>query len=336
MSTKVKITPDLYFEEMRKVSQATKPVILKIISSINENYHEIGKEYSYYFNKRIESKKLLLRPFLFKQFLDLLNVNWKDHLEMIALVEIVNISTYQSNLAFDGKDGFKTTQLRNNQVIASIFSKIRIYESLNTLNIYDEKTKSKFSSIITKAFEQLYYGQYLDINELVFENKTLLNNENLYLKTYTNRCTMLGSSLIEMIALLAITISKNENSTVNQLLKDFSILFGKAGQVVNDLGDIAENGKSYTENQFADIENERLTLPLRFAISEVGKLSKDCIKDFFNNTNNIIKTKEYCSNFIKNDVIEINSIFATLTSLGYETEMLEVTSKLLTKSKFIS
>ena len=47
------------------------------------------------------------------------------------------------------------------------------------------------------------------------------------------------------------------------ILYNFSDVFGTAGQILNDIGDFKTGGETYSLNQFSDINNERLTFPVR-------------------------------------------------------------------------
>lgn len=334
MTTK-QITPKIYFDEMREVSLIVKPEILRIISHISNNYPLIKGEYNYYFNKRIKSKKLLLRPFLFKEFLELYRINWKEHISLIALVEIINISTYQSNLAFDSKDGFNALNSKSNQFIASIFSKLRIVDEVVDNSKYSPEQKNLISQIIIKAFERLYYGQYIDINELNFSNISLINDDDIFNKTYIHRCDLLGGSLIEMIAnISSVILNKKDDNIINHLF-NFAKYFGLAGQIINDLGDFAGNGKSYTLNKLSDLYNEKLTFPLRLAIIKTGNLSKELIVEHLNNPKNLLRIKEETLNFIHPYIKEVNQSLRLLSSENLITNKIDFASKLLTKSEFV-
>lgn len=328
-------SPKEYFGEMRLVSEKVKPEILKIISGIKDSAPILYPEFSYYYKKRAESNKVLLRPFIFKEFLALYGINWEEHINIAAIVEMVNISTYQSNLAFDNKDGFTNQKEKSNQFISSIFSKLKVVESIVSNSQYSVLQKQQFSSAFITGLEKLYYGQYLDINELNFRNLVLINSDNSFNDLYLKRCELLGSSLIEMIANAASIIAEDENF-IKQYLLQFSYNFGLAGQIVNDLGDITGNGKPYTTNKYSDIYNEKLTFPNREIILKTNSLNHTTLINFSDNKENILYLKLRSQEYMKPYIDELDRTYQSFMDSAIDTRNIKYIGNLLIESNFIT
>ncbi|MBC8180530.1 polyprenyl synthetase family protein [candidate division KSB1 bacterium] len=325
-----------YFREMREVADIIKPEIKNIIVYIDKKYPLINNDFYYYYNKRILSNKLLLRPYLFKEILSILEIDWKSHKKIIALMEIINISTYQSNIAFDNKDEINKPINKSNQFIASIFSKLRVIDEILESQSYSPKQKYLISKEIVNAFEALYYGQYLDINILNFLNLDLITNDEKFNSLYQIRCKYLGGSLIKLITSISLIIAKkNPQEQKYNGINDFALNFGLAGQIVNDIGDLTSDGKSYTINKYSDLYNERLTLPLRYVVKKLNNTSKIKIIQYLNDPKNInaikVVTKLYIEPFKK----EIIKSLEMLNRIDIKTDKLLIIANLLNKSRFI-
>lgn len=321
---------------MRNLKHDLIPHFNSILNVISEKYPQINEEFYYLYNKRIYSNILLLRPFLTKLIFELNdNVDWESHARLFALIEIVNISTYQSNLAFDKKNGIKTDLEKFNQFISSYFSTFIFFDEI-IKSQYDLSTRLELIGISRKNLTDIYYGQYLDLNILKFSNSEICQTFETFEENYIKRCEYLGSSLINICISCGIILNKNKIDIVKNELTKFGVLFGLAGQIVNDLGDITSKGRIYSINKYSDIENERLTLPIYYLMKLMGdnKPNKEklfyCCNDYALLNEMILKIKSYLSKYIE----EINIILCNIESKGFDIQDLKFLSKLLEKSIF--
>ena len=329
------ISSSAYFDEMRLVSETVKPRIIQLTEEIGQHCPGLSDDFYYYYSKRVYSRKLLLRPFIFKEFLSIYGLDWEKHLDIAAIIEIINISTYQSNLAFDNKCGVTNQQSKSNQFISSVFSKLLIFNKIMELDQYTLEQKKRFISIITKAYEKLYYGQYIDINELTFSNLAILHSDSAFDDLYRKRCALIGGSLIEMIAELSSSIADKQDDNIQPFLLDFSFHFGLAGQIVNDLGDLSEKGKSYTDKYF-DLYNKKVTFPIREAILQTNSLNESVLISYFEDEGNLQKIKSSTRHYIEEDVQIVRYNVDMLERVGNGTGLLSAIGEIVTKSKLIN
>lgn len=328
------VSSSAYFDEMRLVSKTVKPRIIQLTEEIGQHCPGLSDDFYYYYFKRIHSKKLLLRPFIFKEFLSIYGLDWEKHLDIAAIIEMINISTYQSNLAFDNKCGVTNQQSKSNQFISSVFSKLLVFNRIMELDQYTPEQKKMFVAIITKAYEKLYYGQYIDLNKLTFSNLAIIHSDSAFDDLYRKRCALIGGSLIEMIAELSSSIADKQEDCIKPLLLEFSSHFGLAGQVVNDLGDLSETGKSYTDRYF-DLFNRRVTFPIREAILQTNSLEESELVSFFENKENLKGIKNNTRLYIDEDVKIIRSTLAMLANKGKEVAVLNAIGGILTESRLV-
>ena len=328
------ISSSAYFDEMRHVSETVKPRIIQLTEEIGQHCPGLSDDFYYYYSKRVHSRKLLLRPFIFKEFLNIYSLDWEKHLDIAAIIEIINISTYQSNLAFDNKCGVTNQQSKSNQFISSVFSKLLVIRIIMELDQYTLEQKKMFVSIITKAYEKLYYGQYIDINELTFSNLAILHSDSAFNDLYRKRCALIGGSLIEMIAEVSSAIADKQDDSILPFLREFSFHYGLAGQVVNDLGDLSEKGKSYTDRYF-DLFNKKVTFPIREAILQTNSLNESVLISYYEDEENLQKIKTSTRRYIEEDVQIVRDNLAMLAKIGIDSGYLCAIGRLLTESRLV-
>lgn len=181
-----------------------------ILEGFNKKYPLLSKDFNYLYSKRIYGNSLALRPFLSKLIYELGDKSdWKVHSRLFALVEIINISTYQSNLAFDNKNGLNNELDKFNQIISSFFSTFIFFDEI-IASQYSDNKRLKIIDATIKGLEGIYYGQYLDLNVLKFSNENLYNSFGDFEDKYLLRCKYLGSSLINLCINYCIIINDSK------------------------------------------------------------------------------------------------------------------------------
>lgn len=275
------ITRDKYFEDLDIYSKKISRIIGYELKSIDINEH------NNFFNKKRKNKSYQ-RPFFFKyisQILTQMNHLDEELINLIgAYIEILNISTYLSNHSFDEKNSINSKLKSNNQVIASML--LRDYLDMKIIklsksNLISIDESVKFIKVIADINYNIYRGQHIDINELTIGNYNKFKNEKEYLQRYEERCYLITGIFQEKIVEVATIFSNNREYKVS-LLK-FAKYLGIGIQVVNDIGDfiLESNGAIDThkdhQDYFADLRNDKLTLPIYYAIGN-QKLKHDILR----------------------------------------------------------
>lgn len=325
-----------YFEKMRVLKAELMPEFSSILNRLKEKSPLLltNSEFLMFYNKRIYSKSVLLRPYITKTFFSLDNSeHWQRHKLALALVEIVNISTYQSNIVLDSKDKL-IGKNSNNFIISSIFSKLLVNDAIQHSE-YSDSDKLFMYNTITECLEDLYYGQYLDTNILKFSNSELSKDLHKITTTYIERCRLLGGSLITMCANIAIHYNPNLTIIADEL-KSIAHYFGMAGQVLNDLGDLVAESRIYSTQKFSDIKNERLTLPI-FIVNELIKCdyNKEALIKALNDKTIVSTLKQQISSQIQSYLVLIEEKLNIIKKKGYNICDLERIVNLLLKSRYI-
>jgi len=282
-----KITRNKYFEDLNIYSKKISEIIENELKNIDINEHKN------FFNKKRKNKSYQ-RPFFFKNILEILIK--KNHLneELVSLIgsyiEILNISTYLSNHSFDEKNSINSKLKSNNQVIASIL--LRDYLDKKIINLTKDNQISKdealnFIKVLADINYHIYHGQHIDMNELTIDKYNSFKNEKEFLKKYEERCYLITGIFQEKIVEVATLFS--QTTEYKDILLKFATYLGIGIQIVNDIGDfiLESNGVIDThkdhQDYFADLRNNKLTLPIYYAIKN-EKLKNDILKIAKENT----------------------------------------------------
>ena len=99
----------------------------------------------------------LLRPLLARMSYEMTGgTDWRDQLPILAAVELLNISTYQSNYCFDEKAGVTTTKDRNNQFICSMLTISRAMSLVESCHSFRGDAKSRIVSLVARSNDEVY------------------------------------------------------------------------------------------------------------------------------------------------------------------------------------
>lgn len=322
---------------MRTVKKELIPDFDAILERFNLKYPLAGKDFNYLYNKRIYGNSLLLRPFLSKLIYELgEKTDWKVHSRLFALVEVINISTYQSNLAFDKKNGVKKESDEFNQIISSFFSTFIFFDEI-IISKYNNDKRLSIIDATVKGLEEIYYGQYLDLNVLNFSNDKLLDSFDEFERAYLLRCQNLGSSLINLCINYCLILNDSKIDKIRAELLRFGTLFGMAGQVLNDLGDITSKGRIYSVDRYSDIKNERLTVPVVFLMQLCGdsKPNKGRLLEQCENAKIVNLLIEKLKVYLAGYVTEIDDLLKSIQIKGFDTNEIRFLSNMLEKSNFL-
>ncbi len=224
---------------MRETSRIVIPLIKEIYLKTQLARANLDNCLNLFVQERTQPDQCLLRPYLVHLGYELAGgTDWVDIAPACAALEVFNISTYQANLSFDGKNGILSDRDRNNQFICAMVSAGLAVNAL--LDLHHGLRNSEVSKIIARLHEvnsDIYVGQFNDTNALNITNLDLYWSEQEYLATYIARCEKLGGSLTSLCFEVGCSLGRGENELLNHLRKIGEIL-GTAGQMVNDISDL--------------------------------------------------------------------------------------------------
>lgn len=249
---------------MRKTSDSVYPLIEKPILALRDEDDTLHAAVRYIVTKR--DTRLLLRPFLVRLTYELCGgSNWKKTVPVGAAFELLNISSYQANAAFDNKHRVLSLSEKNSQFMASMLTREMSSEVLALVqNDVGKTIVETIQRDLSECNKNIYLAQHYDMNVLIMSNLTRYNDETAYLSAYTKRCH-LGCGIFTGLCARAGGLLAQGSSDSVQALIEFGEQFGIALQMVNDLADFApprlggDAGRGF-QDQFSDLRNGRLTL----------------------------------------------------------------------------
>ena len=253
-------TKEQHFAALVETSAAVRPVLESLAyAGMPESLRgAVGSSMEICLQRRRDGP--LLRPLLARMCYEATGADaWRDQIPVLAAVELLNISTYQSNYCFDEKAGVKTARERNNQFICSMltFSKaITLVEASPSL---PGDVKAAVATLMARANHEVYQGQFFDLNVLNLDYATDFKDLNSFLPKYIVRCDLIAGSTFRMCAVGAL-VNNTEPEVLDALFAYLGAL-GSAAQMINDLGDyIPHITKDYAA-PYSDFQLGRLTLP---------------------------------------------------------------------------
>lgn len=247
----------------RKIKVITEQVKRDLKSIVLDRFGDTPQyvDICYVLDRRLAAKHWI-RPYL--MYIYCHKIIDKRSLDLLMVcVELLNISTYQSNSAFDRKIESVNSLASNNQFIASHLTMNLIVSLLNTLS--EDIAPEKLAAIIQRfmsANNEIYLGQHIDYNLLNFKNNPgiLMEKEAAILPHYSSRCRYYGSTLT-ICAHIEEILSDNSPADRSTDLATMTSYFSYTLQLLNDLADIT--GMPGDENKFIfnDLRQGIVTYP---------------------------------------------------------------------------
>ena len=277
---------ELHFERMKETSNIVIPFIKGAYSDIKRENGDLFEALNFFIKRRTKKGQCLLRPYLVRLGYELTGRNnWIDIAPACAAIELFNISTYQSNIAFDGKKGIYSSYQKSNQFISSMISLELAIKTLHKLKTnFPDKTTSTIIERLLETNNDIYIGQFYDLNELTVKSLNLSMSEREYLSLYLKRCKKLGGSLTSLCLEIGFFLGEGDILLIDPL-KRIGMILGTAGQIVNDISDFLplenEEYEEYKikgyESQFSDFRKGKITYPLFHLLNVVSKERREII-----------------------------------------------------------
>lgn len=243
----------------------------------NPVFRGYNESLDYMFNRRFD-REIWLRPYvcamLFKQFGQLYTESGSispKALPALAVSEVFNISTYQSNIVFDDK--IKNETISNvNQFISSFVSFNMAIKMLEQLDIPKDRVLDCIS-VLNQCNKDVYKGQYIDLNVLVTKSTSIILTmpEQEYIKLYLERCRKIGGTTVDTCATWAHIISGREDLGELAKLRELFRSWGQLMQMANDLSDytVFINQKDFV--RYTDLRAGKITFPFYLILASMPK-----------------------------------------------------------------
>lgn len=299
--SKNKVTKEDYFKKMKEIK---KDLYASIIGYVKKYFKDKTLQEKILVLIKRREKKLLARPLIARLGYELAGgKNWEEIVLPGMLLEIENISNYQSNAAFDGKYGVASDEIEKiNQTVASFLTRDMIQSIIDTKisKNYGTEIALEFSNLINEIDICNYLGQFSEVNKLNAQKFDFKINPIDYLKIYLNIKLLYGGIWIKNCLLTGLLFAQKNitglprgmgenpsplgdrqlSSITKEVLEKFGLYCGTPYTIINDISDYCisntEGGfKISIHDQFKDVWNGRITLPLYYVFSTYSKASKD-------------------------------------------------------------
>lgn len=271
--------------------QDTSDLVSPHLSALVETYRAIDRDLYdillHFTRRRIN--KPLLKPALVRVCFELFSErSWQEIVPACAAFEMVNISSYQANSAFDSKLNILSEADKDSQFIAAMLSRELAQDAIRELELFAPAGRlESLQQCISHANKWIYVAQHFDLNLLTVENLDVYADEAYYLQEYTKRC-FYGSGVFSGLCAFAGGLLAGASAGNLQALKAFGEAYGLALHVINDIGDYipptpgGHIRRDYQE-QFSDLRNGRLTLPLYHVLTHASRSDKAELRTLMDN-----------------------------------------------------
>lgn len=255
---------DRYFAQMRQTSEDVFPYIMKYLDQIKDIDIELYSLLMFVTEKR--RHKPMVRPFLVRLAYEVCGgENWQRIIPACAAFELLNISSYQSNCAFDNKMNILSKSQKDSQFIASVITREICSEMVMDLRLeFGPEIVEEIERSLNISNKYIYIAQHYDLNLLTVNNYVKYIADELFMKDYIKRCYY-GGGVFTSQAAYAGGLLANADKSQLKALYGFGENYGIGLQIMNDLADFIPAGVDEVVNrnyqdQFSDIRNGRLTL----------------------------------------------------------------------------
>lgn len=262
-----------HIERMRETATVVIPLIIKAYKQRSQGAHYIDPGMSLFLNRRTAERQPLLRPYFVRLAYEICGGrDWVRIAPACAATEILNISSYQANVAFDGKLLVSSQEERAEQFACSMIS-LQCAQSVLAGMHLDNNTLCKILCEMQQTNAEIYSGQILDLTELQMSRILPMCVGSDVFRLYQLRCLKLGGEFTAWCLRLGGILA---GCTQDQL-KCLDIVgkeMGIAGQMVNDIGDLVTVDDSCVVGQshryqhaYSDLLNGKATYPTLYAFA---------------------------------------------------------------------
>lgn len=262
----------LHTERMRETAAVVIPLIRRAYASLTGSDESLALAISLFVPRRTRDGQALLRPYLVRLGYEVAGgKNWHDIALACAASEILNISTYQANVAFDGKLTVNSQEERAEQFACAMMS-LEVAESMLGSMDCNDASRQRILRDLRITNRELYHGQMIDLRRLNVTSMHERPDMESFFSLYDLRCRKLGGELTRWCLMAGATLANADDGLISTLA-EIGLIFGTSGQMVNDIGDLVPipaelDGQSSNRYQvvFSDVRNGKLTYPLLYSL----------------------------------------------------------------------
>jgi len=258
-----------YFKEMRLVSSRTDAEMALFANEFARKFaiHSVSQPAIELIEKRAHSGRPKLRPFVFVVASSRHSTDAPPQtIRLAAVAELFNVSTYLLNLSIDRK-GEQNGSDRSHQWLGGILLENFCQELIKGISEVSPAARLAASGAFSNGFQRVTEGLAFDIGEMSNVEECLKLDLRQFIKLYVQRCELLGGASLQAVCLAAASVAGCGEKR-RESLALYGQMHGLALQVINDIADfvpVTRSGKSVgkcSEDQFADLRNHRVTLPV--------------------------------------------------------------------------
>ncbi|MFC1697059.1 polyprenyl synthetase family protein [Nanoarchaeota archaeon] len=261
-------TKSNYFRNMKETSRIAQTHLFLMLKDKIPNH--IKNDFHLFPN--IRKEKIWARPWVIRMAYELGGgKDWRNFTKLGAILELENISNYQSNASFDFKYGVSEENDRMKQIIVSFISRSLVQTFIEE-SIDDKDLLLECLRLVNEIDFYNYLGQYNEFDKMNIKHFNLDMDYEEYFDVYLMRCYSYGGVWLKNILALGLLFSEDKNYDYLKVLQHFGKILGTGWMVLNDVTDYfieaGEHGMNYklSSDEFKDVWNGRITLPIFHAL----------------------------------------------------------------------
>ncbi len=252
-----------YFKYLEETASVVGPFIEKLLQPYRAEPAGLYDALMLFARSRL--RRPLQKPALFRLSYEVCGgKNWEQYVPIAAAFELLNISSYQANAAFDNKLGTLTDEKKDAQFISSMISRELAARSIRECVSLLSEQLAELENGIGHINEHIYIAQFYDLFVLnIGHLDRYARDEVLFLADYHKRCHAGSGVFNGQICYWGGRLAAGSKTQLAALVA-FGEAFGTALQIANDIGDCAPtdpgepNPRDY-QDRYSDFRNGRLT-----------------------------------------------------------------------------
>lgn len=274
-----------YFDLLNGQRETVHSTVATYIEKLTGHNQDLMKKMMILPNKR--NSKPIMRSTITKLFFDAFSKKEQDLSTAMAISEINNTYEYLVNILIDNKNGMlngdRAEMIEKIQTICvtALMAREIQEKMVMDLNLSPE-AKLRILSLGSEAMAKCAEGQAIDVT-LTLDKMDQFQSDEEYLSLYTKKSGYQTGCLYGWSAQIG-AIMAGASDTEIELAYKIGFEVGIGVHISNDLGDFAvidsSTGFKTYQDQFADLRNGRLSLPVYWVLKYGTDKQKKLFHDF--------------------------------------------------------